>query len=305
MPDLRGRVAVVTGANGGLGYQTSLALAGRGADVVLACRDPVRGQAASDRIAEQLPGAHVELRRLDLADLASIREFASSFVDDRSRLDILVNNAGVMALPYRTTADGFEMHMGTNHLGHFALTGLLLRSLLRSSSPRVVTVGSTAAIIGRIRFDDLQSQHRYRKWLAYGQSKLANLLFAFELDRRSRAKGLPLISVAAHPGYATTNLYTTGPVMEGRRLTEKMMTIAGRFFAQSDAQGALPIIYGASVADLRGGEYLGPDRLFGFRGYPTEVRPPAASRDPDAARRLWEVSMQLTGVRFEELDGTT
>ena len=301
IPDLTGRTAVVTGANSGLGLQTATQLAAHGAHVVMASRDQGRATAAATRIREAVPRAELEVRLLDLADLTSVREFASAYAERRVGLDILVNNAGVMAIPHRRTADGFEMQLGTNHLGHFALTGLLLPSLLARPGARVVTVGSTAASGGRIDFRDLQRERRYGRWSAYAQSKLANLLFALELDRRARAAGASLVSAAAHPGYAATNLQAAAPRMEHRRLREAMVALANRLFAQSDVQGALPSLYAATAADVRGGDYFGPDGLFGQRGYPRRVSPPRRARDAETARRLWEVSEELTGVRYEAL----
>lgn len=305
--DLTGKTAVVTGANSGLGYQTALALASKGARVVLACRDRGRGEEAAGRIRAATEGTAatlVELGSLDLASLASVRAFASWFTTAHDGLDVLVNNAGVMAIPRRQTADGFEMQLATNHLGHFALTGLLLPSLLARTGARVVTVSSTMAQIGRINFDDLQSSRHYRRWMAYGQAKLANQHFAFELDRRVRARGLDLTSVAAHPGYAATNLQTAGARMEGSSLKEQVMELGNRIFAQSDAHGALPTLYGAVAPGVEGGQYFGPDQLFGMRGHPRAVSPVRQARDVQAARRLWEMSEDLTGVRFAQLAPT-
>ncbi len=299
IPDQRGRVALVTGANSGLGFQAALALARAGAYVILAARDASRGEAALARVRASAPGAEVELMALDLADLSSVRGFADAFGERHDRLDLLLNNAGVMALPYRRTADGFEMQLGTNHLGHFALTGLLLPRLLAGSAPRVVTVSSVMHRIGRIRFDDLQGERRYRKWLAYGQSKLANLLFAFELQRRAEGAGTPLRSLAAHPGYAATNLQVAGPRMESSRSGERLNELANRVLAQPDSQGALSALYAATVRELPGGSYIGPDGPLEARGHPQRVGASAAAQDPATARRLWEVSEGLTGLHYE------
>ena len=293
-----GRVAVVAGANSGIGLITSRELARAGARVVMACRDLGRGDEAATNIRSGVPNADVEVMRLDLADLSSVGEFAASFGARHQGLDVLVNNAGVMALPRRLTADGFEMHIGTNHLGHFALTGLLLERLTAASPARVVTVSSGAHRMGRIDFDDLQSERRYWRWGAYAQSKLANLLFAFELQRRAEAAGFALRSVAAHPGYAATNLQFAGPRLEESGLRRRAWGLLNRALAQSDEMGALPILYAATVPDLPGGSYVGPDRFFEQHGYPTLVDSTKASKDPEAARRLWEVSEELTGVRF-------
>ena len=234
IPSQQGRVAVVTGANSGLGLVTTRELARAGARVIMGCRDATRGAAARSRVVEQVPDAAVDVRRLDLASLASIREFADSLHADVPQLDLLVNNAGVMAIPRQMTDDGFEMQLGTNHLGHFALTGLLLPSMIHRPGSRVVTVSSSAHKPGRIDFDDLMGERSYRKWSAYYQSKLANLLFAYELQRRLDAADLATISVAAHPGYSATNLQQVGPRMEGSRIGGLLMSLGNRVIAQSD-----------------------------------------------------------------------
>jgi NAD(P)-dependent dehydrogenase (short-subunit alcohol dehydrogenase family) len=289
IPDLTGKVAVVTGANSGLGYETAVELARHGAEVVLACRDERRGNDALERCRTACPGGTVSLSRLDLADLSSVRDFAKRFAGERSGLDILVNNAGVMALDERrTTADGFEMQFGTNHLGHFALAGLLLPSLLARPGARVVSVSSGAHRMGRIDFDDLQAERRYRKWRVYSQSKLANVLYAFELDRRTSAAGAPLVSVVAHPGYAATNLQT-----------ETKFAGFNRFLAQSAAMGALPQLYAATMPDVRGADFFGPDGFMEQRGHPKRVKAQKRAFDEASARRLWEVSEELTGVRYD------
>ena len=293
--DLHGRKVVVTGANSGLGYQTALALARHGASVVLACRNAERADAALSDIRAEVADADLKVAAVDLADLASVRRFAET--SSGEELDVLVNNAGVMAIPHRVTADGFEMQFGTDHLGHFALTGLLLPALLRRPASRVVTVSSFAHVMGRIDFDDLQGERRYGKWAAYGQAKLANLLFAFELDRRAKASGVGLLSVAAHPGYAATNLQTTGPKMEGRAFMTRANQMANQVFAQSASAGALPILYVATAPGLRGGEFFGPNLW--MRGHPAPAWRTPAARNQETALRLWTVSEQLTGVSFD------
>jgi len=288
IPDLGGKIAVVTGANSGLGYETALELARHGAHVVLACRDERRGTDALERMRADAPQASVELALLDLADLASVRKFAEGYAGDRTQLDILVNNAGVMALAERRlTADGFEMQFGTNHLGHFALTGLLLPQLQARPGSRVVSVTSFGHKVGRIKFDDLQAERSYRKWLRYGQSKLANLLFIFELDRRARAAGSGLTAAVAHPGYANTNLQA-GTSFQW-----------SNFMAQSAADGALPALYAATAADVQGGEFFGPGGFMQQHGAPKRVKAAKKAYDTDVARRLWEVSEQLTGVTYQ------
>jgi NAD(P)-dependent dehydrogenase (short-subunit alcohol dehydrogenase family) len=302
VPDLSGRLAVVTGANSGLGFETARVLAGAGARVVMACRDAGRGARAQEAIRAGAPRGEAVVMPLDLSSLASVRDFAKAFGDRFDRLDLLCNNAGVMALPLRRTADGFEMQFGTNHLGHFALTGLLLEPLQAADAARVVTVSSTAHRIGRIRFDDLQWTRGYGKWPAYGQSKLANLLFAYELQRRFERAGWPVQSLAAHPGYASTELQATGPRMEGNAFMVRFMGWANGIFSQSAAMGALPSLYAACAPEARGGEYYGPGRLFEMMGPPARVGSSRRSRDEDAARRLWEVSAELTGVDYAALD---
>ena len=264
----------------------------RGARVLLACRDPGRGGAALDRVRHEVPGAEVELVRLDLASLASVRDAAADVAGRLDRLDLLVDNAGVMAVPRSLTADGFERQLGTNHLGHFALTGLVLPLLLAASAPRVVVVSSGAHRAGRIAFDDLQGERSYRRWGAYAQSKLANLLFAHELGRRSAAT--PLLVAAAHPGYAATELQRG----QGSPLLEAAMRVGNLLVAQSDAAGAWPSLYAATMPDVRRGDYWGP-ALAEVRGTPKRVGRSAAAMDDAVAQRLWEVSEQLTGVTYD------
>ena len=300
--DQHGRTAVITGANSGLGLQTARALAGKGATVVMACRNQEKGEAALRSVREQHPQASVELLELDLADLASVRKAAEALLAGHDRIDMLFNNAGVMALPHRTTADGFEMQFGTNHLGHFALTGLLIGRLLGTEGSRIVNVSSTAHKWGRMNFDDLQSEKRYRKWRAYGQTKLANLLFTRELQRRLAARDSSTIAVAAHPGYAATHLQTAGPEMAGNKVMRAVQIAANKLFSQSDAMGALPQLYAGTAPDVVGGEYFGPDGRFEAKGHPTRVMSTKAAQNDEHARRLWTVSEELTGVRFEGLD---
>ena len=288
MPDQSGKIVIVTGANSGIGYEAALALALKGATVIMACRSFKKGETAAAQIRDQNPKGKIILKHLDLADLSSVRSFANSFLDEFQQLDILVNNAGVMAIPYRKTADGFEMQFGTNHLGHFLLTGLLIDLLKKTPKSRVVTVSSYAHILGRINFDDLNSEKRYQKWMAYGQSKLANLLFAYELQRRSANNAGSPISVAVHPGYAATNL----------QHTSSFFSFTNHFMAQSQEMGALPTLYAATSPEIQGGEFIGPDGFLAQRGYPHKARSSKRSHDSEAARRLWEVSEELTGIQF-------
>jgi NAD(P)-dependent dehydrogenase (short-subunit alcohol dehydrogenase family) len=299
IPSQAGKTIMITGANSGIGYEAARQLAAKGAQVLLACRDQTKGRQAANTIAAA--GGKVELVELDLADLASIRRCAEAVRGCYPALHVLCNNAGVMAIPHRTTKDGFEMQLGTNHLGHFALTGLLLDRLLSTPSARVVNVSSNAHKFGSMRWDDLQWQRSYRKWFAYCQSKLANLLFSYELQRRLDAAGAETISVACHPGYAATNLQAAGPRMQGSSIGESVMTFANRLFAQSAAQGALPTLYAATAPDVRGGDYIGPDGLGEQWGNPKKVQSNARSHDEQAQRRLWEISEQLTGAHYEAL----
>ncbi|HET6417031.1 MAG TPA: oxidoreductase [Polyangiales bacterium] len=297
VPDLSGRVVIITGANSGIGYEAALALAKRKAEITLACRSEEKARAAVDRIRAEVPSARLKIIPLDLSDLASVRAFAERFREEQSQLHALVNNAGVMALPRRLTVDGFEMQFGTNHLGHFALTGQLLDLLLATPASRVVNVSSIAHKFGKIRFHDLQGEKRYSKWAAYGQSKLANLLFTHELDRRLKETGHETISVACHPGWASTNLQEAGPKMEGSKLMEKLSAWGNAMLAQDAASGALPTVF-ATVEPLRGDEYIGPTRMMGWHGPPEIIQPLEKARDPETAQRLWEASEKLTGVRF-------
>lgn len=297
IPDLAGRSIIVTGANSGIGLEAARVLAAHGAAVTLAVRDVDRGSAAADQIRTASPAAQLEVARLDLADLASVREFASGWsASHPDGLDVLVNNAGVMAIPRRETVDGFEMQFGTNHLGHFALTGLLVGSIRPGG--RVVTVSSGAHRFGRMDFDDLQGVDSYQKWRAYGQSKLANILFALELHRRSEAAAVDLLSIAVHPGYAATNLQSVGPRMSGSRIGETMMSLVNRVLAQSAEAGAWPTLMAATDPGVPSGTYIGPTGFMGQRGEPGFETPSEAARDLDSARRLWDVSTTLTAVSY-------
>jgi NAD(P)-dependent dehydrogenase (short-subunit alcohol dehydrogenase family) len=294
IPDQTGRLAIVTGANSGLGRSTAWELARAGATVIVACRNTAKGDEAAARIRQDVPDADLRVERLDLADLDSVRSFADGLAEDR--VDLLINNAGVMAPPRRLTKDGFESQFGTNHLGHFTLTGRLLPCLLAAPEPRVVTVSSGAHRIGRIHFDDLEGERRYNNWLAYGQSKLANLMFCFELQRRATEAETALKSMAAHPGYAATNLQSAGP---GHWYERALGELGNRVIAQSAQMGALPSLYAATVPDLPGGTFVGPDGFMEQRGYPKVVTGAGKAYDEDAWRRLWEISEELTGVRYE------
>lgn len=296
--NLTGKIAIITGANSGIGYEAAEILAQKGAHVVLAVRSENKGVKAAREIRSRLPTADLEVMELDLASQASIRAFADAFAAKHDRLDLLINNAGVMAIPRRETADGFEMQLGTNHLGHFALTGLLLPLILKTPQARIVTVSSGVHQMGQINFDDLQSRQSYKKWGAYAQSKLANLLFAYELQRKLAAAGSNAISLAAHPGYAATNLQSVGPQMEGSRIQGAAMSMMNRVVAQSAEMGSLPTVYAAASPDVRGGDYIGPGGLMGQRGWPKKVPSNGRSHDEVDATRLWAVSQELTGVTY-------
>jgi NAD(P)-dependent dehydrogenase (short-subunit alcohol dehydrogenase family) len=298
LPSYDGRTAVVTGANSGIGWHTAAALAAHGAQVTLACRNEEKAEQAAAKIRSR-KGVDVGVEQLDLSSLASVDAFVARW---SAPLDLLVNNAGVMTPPHWTaTADGFELQLGTNHLGHFALTGLLIDLVLAAPAPRVVTVSSMVALIGRIHLQDLQLEHRYGAWKAYAQSKLANLLFAFELERRSRANGRNLVSVAAHPGSVRTNLQTTGRQYgrasdrTARNALSTMMRIPG--VSQPADKGALPSLYAATSPEAQPGGYYGPSRL-DMTGPPGRAPIPPQARNERVARALWEASEQLTGVHW-------
>ena len=292
IPDQSGRVAIVTGANSGLGREVARGSARKGAEVILACRNTQKGEAARAEVADAATGAAPRLEALDLADLESVRAFAARAP---KRVDLLINNAGIMAPPYAKTVDGFESQLGTNHLGHFALTGLLLPSLLAAPAPRVVSTSSVAHRTGSIDFDDLHSEKRHSRWGAYGQSKLANLLFTLELQRRFEEAGSPAIAVAAHPGYSATNLQFASPPLHERVVMKALNVV----IAQSASAGARPLLLAATGPDVAGDDYYGPDGPFEGRGNPKKVGRSGAARDAGVARRLWEVSEELTGVSYD------
>ena len=294
IPDQTGRIAIVTGANSGLGLVTARELARKGALVVLACRNMEKGRAALADVAAAATGPPPELEELDLADLSSVRSFAERFSGAHDGLDLLINNAGVMASPRRHTADGFELHLGTNHLGHFALTNLLLPLMEGREDARVVTLSSNAhKTVRGIAFDNLNGDRHYFRWNAYGQSKLANLLFALELDRRLRASGSTVKSLAAHPGYTATNLQSAAAPLADRLV----MKVTNAAVGQSAEMGALPVLYAATEPGLEGGTYAGPDGIGEHRGHPEVVQPNRVARNEETARRLWEVSADVTAVR--------
>ena len=298
IPDQCGRVAVVTGSNGGIGLVTASALAGAGAHVVMACRNAVKADAAVARIRTEHPAASVEVVGCDLASQAATRAAAEQIRASHRHIDLIIANAGVMAMPHRVTEDGWELQLATNHLGHFTFVGLLIDRLLDVPGSRIVSVTSNAHKFGRIRFEDLQSERKYRRWRAYGQSKLANLLFASELARRLLAARAPTIAGAAHPGYAATDIQATATRAAGRRLTARVTALADRVVGQSPAMGALPSLYAATSPHMVSGMLIGPDGLFELWGHPQAVVPGKRAQDTEVARRLWQVSEELTGVTF-------
>ncbi len=294
LPDCSGRTVVVTGANSGIGLEATREIAGAGAHVVMACRRVDDAEAERDAIEADYPGASLTVRELDLADLDSVRAFADRVREDIPRIDVLCNNAGVMAIPRRETEDGFETQLGVNHLGHFALTGLLLEALRAAPDPRVVTQSSGVHARGTIDFEDLHGEAEYDRWSAYAQSKLANLLFAYELDRRYD----DVTSVGCHPGYAATNLQYRGPAAMGSRVRKLAMKAANLVLAQSAEAGALPMLYAATADEVEGGDYAGPGGLLDMRGPPEIQRSAGRSYDETTAERLWRRSVEATGVEF-------
>jgi NAD(P)-dependent dehydrogenase (short-subunit alcohol dehydrogenase family) len=290
IPDQTGRSVLVTGANSGLGFHTTLELARKGARVLMACRNPAKAETALGLVRKEVPGGDVELVSLDLASLDSVERAAEDVAGRLPHLDLLVNNAGIMAVPFGRTADGFEMQFGTNHLGHFALTGRLLPLLLAADAPRVITVSSGAHVVGKLQFDDLAADNGYQRWRRYGASKLANLLFASELHRRAGGR---LLSAAAHPGYAATHLQEG----QGQPAFEALMRLGNKVLAQTDRQGAWPSLYAATMPDVLGDSYYGP-HLMGLRGHPVPTWRTTLAKSSDDARKLWDISEELTKVRY-------
>jgi NAD(P)-dependent dehydrogenase (short-subunit alcohol dehydrogenase family) len=288
LPDQQGRLAIVTGANSGIGFETARVLAEKRATVIMACRNLDKANPKADEIRAAHPGCSIEVMKLDLSNLDSVREFANSFKAKHTRLDLLINNAGIMVPPYGKTAQGFETQFGVNHLGHFALTGALLDVIVDTPGSRIVTVSSVAHYMGRIDFSDLNWDNGYKAQAAYGQSKLANLLFTYELQRRLAAAGKDTLAVAAHPGWTSTNLQEHAPSVK----------FMNRFFGQEPLMGALPTLYAATESDVHGAEYYGPSGFLEMNGPPKRVKSNRRSRDENVAERLWNVSEDLTGVRF-------
>ncbi len=300
IPSQVGKLAVITGATGGLGYETALALAQAGAEVIVAGRNDSKGRDAIEKIRAGSPNASIRFEKIDLANLASVADFAGRLTAQYSTLDMLINNAGVMSVPTRrTTDDGFELQFGTNYLGHFALTAHLLPLLHQTTEPRVVNLSSSVHNIGKINFDDLQAEKSYSPWGAYAQSKLAMLMFAFELQRRSAATGWGIMSNAAHPGWARTDLVANGPQSGGNKgIVDRLMKVVAPLFSQNAAAGSLPTLYAATSPRAHGGAYYGPDGFFEIKGAPTIASIASQAKDTIVAARLWTVSEELTGVRF-------
>lgn len=298
IPDLTGKVVVVTGANSGLGFESSRALAEKGATVVMAVRNMAKGEKARSDILKDQPNAKLDLMKLDNADLSSVRAFAAAFKQKYDRLDILLNNAGVMAIPRQETADGFEMQFGVNHLAHFALTGLLLDVIVSTPQARIHNVTSSANYRGTINFDDLMGEQEYSRWGAYGQSKLANVSFTFELQKRLTAAGYDTIVNTSHPGLVLGNLQANSVEQSDTRMEGLLYRVSSLFVAQDIEMGVLPMLYAMTAEEAKGGAFYGP-RWFNMRGYPDEKTANKEAYDDEARQRLWEISEELTGVRYQ------
>lgn len=297
IPDLSGKVVVVTGANSGLGLESTRALAAKGATVVMACRNLEKAEQAKAEILASQPDARLDVMHLDNASLDSVRAFAEEFRRKYDRLDILLNNAGVMAIPRTETADGFEMQLGVNHLAHFALTGLLLDVITRTPNARIHNVSSSASYQGTINFDDLMGEESYGRWGAYNQSKLANVLFSYELQERLAAAGHDTVASASHPGLVMTNLQSNSVEQSGTRLEALLYRIVGPLMAQDVSMGVLPQLYASTAPEAREGTFFGP-KTFNMRGYPAKKEPNKVAYDAAARARLWEVSERLTGIEL-------
>lgn len=298
IPNLSGKVIVITGANSGLGLACAKTLAAKGATVVMTARNVQKGEAARGEILQEQPHASLDLMKLDVGDLSSVRAFAAAFKDKYARLDILLNNAGVMAIPRQETPDGFEMQLGVNHLGHFALTGLLLNVITKTPNARIHNVSSSANYTGTINFDDLMGEKNYSRWGAYGQSKLANVFFTFELQKRLSAAGHDTIANVSHPGVVIGNLQANSVAQSGTGLEGLLYRLIEPILAQDIGMGVLPMLYGMTAKEARGGVFYGP-RTFNLRGYPAEKKANKEAYDAEALRRFWDVSEQLTGVKYD------
>ena len=305
VPDQAGKVAIITGGNSGIGLETARFLLRRGTTVILAVRNSIKGAEAMADLTSSVPGSSIEVAHLDLADLSSVNNFSDWFKASELNLDLLINNAGIMGIPRGTTVDGFELQFGTNHLGHFALTGKLLSSLLDNPGSRVINVASNAHRQGRLNFYDLQSVHRYGKMRAYAQSKLANLVFTAELDRRlQRAGRNDILSLAAHPGMAQSNIVKFDSDSVIHRSVESVWQVVGPYVCQTSADGAIPILRAATDPFAKRSDYFGPSQFLGIRGPAVKVQAKKEARDVHDGRALWEQSIELTGVDFKELKST-
>lgn len=301
IPNLDDKVIVITGANSGLGFECSRILAEKGATIVMAVRTIAKGEQAKADILKDNPQAQLDVMALDVGDLSSVRAFADAFKAKYDRLDILLNNAGVMAIPRQETADGFEMQLGVNHLGHFALTGLLLDLIVKTPNARIHNVTSSANYTGTINFDDLMGEKSYGRWEAYGQSKLANVFFTFELQKRLISADFDTITNTSHPGLVLTNLQANSVEQSGTGFEAFLYRLIEPIMAQDISMGVLPMLYGSTADEAKGGVFYGP-RLFNMRGYPAEKKTNKEANDAQALKRFWDISEELTGVNYEILD---
>lgn len=298
MPLQKGKSVVITGANSGLGFHTSLAFAQKGARVIMACRNQEKGELARQKIMECNPEVEPELWELDLSSLLSVKAFAELFLTSNEGPELLINNAGLMAIPYLQTSEGFEMQFGVNYLGHFVLTALLWQGMSDTKGARIVNVSSIAHRFGQMRFSDINWEQAYSKWGAYSMSKLSGLLFTMELARKLKESGSEVTVASAHPGYADTSLQAKGMLMAGSKRKASFFSLANRFFAQSGEMGALPSLYAATAGDVKQGSFYGPSGLLRLKGWPTLEKPDPKRVTPEAARKLWELSEDLTGIKF-------
>jgi len=298
IPDLRGRVCIVTGANSGLGLQTAMQLAGNNAKVIMACRNVKKAEDSRQLILDEFPGADAEVMQVDLGDLASVRRFGNEFNEKYGQLDLLINNAGIGGFPFSKSPDGTEVHFAINHLGHFLLTGLLMGALKSTPDARIISVSSMMNRVGNHDFSDINYEKRkYNKWHAYGRSKMANVLFSNELDRKLKENKIKAIAVTAHPGYSSTSFQTKGPQAFNSKIDELVMNFSNALFAQKDAMGALPTLYAATGSDIRGGDYVGPSFLR-VRGNPVKQKARSAAYDKAMAAKLWKISEEMTGFSY-------
>ena len=300
MPSQQGKIALITGANSGIGFEAAKALAEKGAHVIMACRNPQKANEAMETLRREVPNADITFLQMDLASQSSVKAAVETFKKDHAQLDLLINNAGVMWLPKSDTEDGYEMQFGTNHLGHFTLTGLLLDTLTSTPDSRIVTVSSLGHYTGKIHFDDIKLDKRYGKHKSYAQAKLANLMFAYELDRKLKAAGKSTRSIAVHPGGSSTNLATPG-FEKGASLFTGVAKLFFPYVTQTAQSGALPTLFGATAAEVNGGDYIGPSKLFEVIGAPKKVNSSRYSKRKDVAEKLWQLSEDLTNTQFDAI----